>query len=185
MADQHTKYVNEDGIFEAPSVVLSLSDVPEEYRPMYAHRPDMAGKFALTAEGRELRDWAMAEVQRIKTEAADKRAKLESEIATMREERRTEAITSALTQALTRAGVRERLQPAAAALIQKTHKFEIDDPQDGGSRVVLGHSDFGLVAPDDVVGRFLESDDGAAFRNPKHVRAATGTFSAMIAGLGK
>lgn len=182
-ADRYTKYVNDDGIFEAPALVHSIDDVPDEFQAMYKQHHDEPDKYVLTAEGRELRDWMVAEVERVKTEAAAAKAALDAELATVRKENHDAAVTGAIRNALVQAGVKQGLLKGAAALVHTANKFEVEPSDDGDGKTVLVQSPFGLVSVDDAVGAFLSSDDGIPFRNAKQVRPAEGTFSAMIAGL--
>lgn len=181
----YTQYLDEDGIFTAPTVVTSLNDVPDEFRDMYEEREDQPGKHFLTDDGRALHEEMMERVTAIRTKHAERLSSADKEIEKLRAERQRNAVEAPIRLALTRAGVKDALHGAAIALLRQKHEFEVEEADDGDGHTVLARTQFGLVSVDDVVGALLDSDDGSDFRPANRVRSAEGTFSAMIAGLGR
>lgn len=179
-ADRYTKYCDETGFFEAPALVHSLDDVPEDFRLMYEPHFEDPGKYVLTEDGRELRDWAIGERDRQNAEYAERMAEKDAAIQRLRNDKTNAAIDGAIGSDLIRAGVKKTLLRGATALVRQGCKFEVEPSDDGDGNTVLVHTDFGLVSVSDVVEAFLDSDEGAGFRGARQVRPAEGTFAAMI-----
>lgn len=152
---------NEDGMFLAPSPLPDLRGVPADNQAMYERSH---GRYVLTDKGRELRDWALGEMARVKSEIQQVTVRGEAALAAERKATHDSAVARSISAALAQKGVKAGLHAGAAALLMASHTFEVEGADNGDGKVVLARTAFGLFSVETIVDDFLATDEGAAFR---------------------
>lgn len=154
----------DDGSFAAPRYVKDIALVPETHRDWYR---------AIARGGYELKHHIWRGVRQpfeaaFKQAQSDGQAKIDKVQAALdRAIKRldNEHVDRLLSDALDAAGVSKGLISGAVALMRINMSFEIEDDAYGGGRVVVGTTPDGfLLSPQGAVERFLESDEGTAFK---------------------
>lgn len=173
------KHFDADGNFEYPLAVEKLSDVPFDARSLYV---PAGARFTLDPAIIDETKDAQDEIAKLKKDIAAIKAETEATLKTLRAKSDDALTDSALHDAFTAAGVDAKLVRAAAALLKTTYRFETEDRDDGGDRVVIAADAFGLHTPKRAVERWLASPQGEAFRNKK-ATISEGHFLGLLSQL--
>lgn len=170
------RYHDEEGYFLYPSTVPDLGDVPESERCLYVKG---SRGYELDADVREEVEAAQAEIARVKAEL--ERTKREGQARLVRERKLTDdaQITAAIRQSLNAAGVAPRFHKAAAALVRESYRFETEERDDGGPRIVLAADDFGLHTTERAVERWLATNEAEPYQ-PRSATLSNGYFSTVL-----
>lgn len=156
-----------------PSRVTSLDVIPARYRIAYFD-DERRGDFYLDMRIARVVSEGDSEIARLNNEIA----KIARERAALEATQRYGAASRALVDEVLQAGINPKMANAVAALISETVEFEAEDTD--SSEIVLARTSVGVKSLGALVGDFLMSDEGAAFRSKAD---ATGSnyFASLVA----